>query len=264
VTPVDRETLTTVTSSDGVTIAYEGSGSGPALVIVNGALSTRAAGAPLAPLLDREFTLYRYDRRGRGDSSDGGGSAPENELQDLAAVVAATGETPFVFGQSSGAALALEAAASGVPMRGLVANEPPYVPGPGTSAQTASELAALAADGRRDEAVERFMQGSGIPEAMIEQTKASPAWPSLLGLAHTLAYDVRLLNQGVVPSDRLHMIPCPVLATAGSLSPPWAAAAVAAVAEAVPEGEWRVLDGQSHNIAPGVLTSVLRERFLTA
>jgi pimeloyl-ACP methyl ester carboxylesterase len=254
--------METVTSTDGVTIAYERSGSGPALVIVNGALSTRATGAPLAPLLDEEFTLYRYDRRGRGDSSDSGASTPDREIEDLAAVVAETGEAPFVFGQSSGAALCLEAAASGVPMRGLVVNEPPYVPGSGTAAETASELAALAADGRRDEAVERFMQGSGIPDAIIEQTKASPAWPSLLALAGTLTYDVRLLNEGVVPVQRLGAIACPVLGTTGSLSAPWAAAAVRAVAEAVPVGEWRVLEGQSHNVAPEVLASVLRERFL--
>jgi pimeloyl-ACP methyl ester carboxylesterase len=254
--------MNTATSADGVTIAYERSGSGPALVVVNGAMSTRATGAPLAPLLDGDFTLYRYDRRGRGNSSDAGASTPDDEIQDLAAIIAATGETPFVFGQSSGAALSLEAAASGVPMRGLVVNEPPYVPGPGTASETASELAALAADGRRDEAVERFMQGSGIPEAMIEQTKASPAWPGLLALAHTLAYDVRVLNEGVVPVGRLHAIACPVLGTTGSLSPPWAAASVRAVAEAVPDGEWRVLDDQAHNIAPDVLASVLRERFL--
>src|SRR5690242_13477868 len=128
--------MNTVTSADGVTIAYERSGNGPALVIVNGALSTRQTGAPLAPLLDPDFTLYRYDRRGRGDSSDAANSTPHDEVQDLAAVVAATGETPFVFGQSSGAALSLEAAAAGVPIRGLVVNEPPYVEGPGTATET--------------------------------------------------------------------------------------------------------------------------------
>jgi pimeloyl-ACP methyl ester carboxylesterase len=252
----------TVTSADGVTIAYERSGSGPPLVIVNGALSTKESGAPLAPLLGGDFTLYRYDRRGRGDSSDRDASTPQNELQDLAAMVAGIGEAPFVFGQSSGAALSLEAAASGVPIRGLVVNEPPYVPGPGTSSHTAGELAALAADGRRDEAIERFMKGSGIPDAAIEQTKASPVWPSLLALAHTLAYDVRLLNEGAVPVQRLRAIGCPVLGTTGSLSAPWAAASVRAVAEAVGDGAWRVLEGQAHNIAPEVLAPVLCERFL--
>ena len=254
--------LNTVTSDDGVTIAYERSGSGPALVIVNGALSTREAGAPLAPLLDGDFTLYRYDRRGRGDSSDSGASTPQNEIQDLAAIVAETGEAPFVFGQSSGAALSLEAAASGVSVRGLVVNEPPYVEGPGTTAQTASELAALAADGRRDEAVERFMQSTGMSDAMIEQVKGSPGWRPLLTLAHTLAYDVRVLNEGRVPRERLAAIACPVLGTTGSLSAPWAAESARAVAEAVPDGEWRVLEGQSHNVAPDVLAGVLRERFV--
>jgi pimeloyl-ACP methyl ester carboxylesterase len=253
--------MDTVTSADGVTLAYERSGSGPALVIVNGALSTKEAGAPLAPLLDGAFTLYRYDRRGRGDSADRDGSTPQDELQDLAAIAAATGEAPFVFGQSSGAVLSLEAAASGVSMRGLAIHEPPYVRGAATTARTASELAALAADGRRDEAVERFMQGNGLPDAMIEQMKGSPAWPALLTLAHTIAYDVRLLNEGVVPADRLSAIACPVLATAGTLSPPWAAASVRAIAEAVPEGEWRELDGQAHNVAPDVLASLLRAQF---
>lgn len=254
-----------VTSADGVQIAYERVGRGPSLVIVNGALSTRATGAPLEPLLEADFTLYRYDRRGRGDSSDGDASTPENELQDLAAIVTATGDAPFVFGQSSGAALSLEAAASGVPMRGLLVNEPPYVPGVGgvgVTAETASELAALAADGRRDEAVERFLQSTGMSDAMIEQVKASPGWRPLLALAHTLAYDVRLLNEGVVPADRLSDITCPVLGTTGSLSPPWAEASVRAVAAAVQNGEWRVLEGQSHNVAPDVLASVFRERFL--
>ena len=135
------------------------------------------------------------------------------------------------------------------------------MPGPATTSETAGELAALAADGRRDEAVERFLQGNGLPAAMIEQMKTSPAWPPLLALAHTVAYDIRLLDEGAVPAGRLGAIACPVLGTTGSLSPPWAEAAVRAVAEAVAHGEWRVLEGQSHNVAPEVLAAVLRERF---
>jgi pimeloyl-ACP methyl ester carboxylesterase len=251
-----------VTSTDGVQLACERSGTGPALVIVNGALSTKEAGAPLAPLLDGHFTLYRYDRRGRRDSDDGHASMPRNEIEDLQAIVGATGEAPFVYGHSSGAALSLEAAAAGVPIRGLVVHEPPYVRGPATTRQTASELEALAADGRRDEAVERFMQGTGMPGAMIEQIKASPGWGPLLDLAPTLAYDVRMLNEGVVPEERLHAIACPVLGTAGGLSAPWAVASVRAIAGAVKDGEWRELEGQTHTVAPEVLASVLRERFL--
>ncbi len=250
-----------VTSADGVTIAYERSGTGPAVVVVNGALSTKEAGAPLAPLLDGEFTLYRYDRRGRLDSSDAESTTPEHEIQDLAAIVEIAGEPCFVYGHSSGAALALEAAAAGVAIRGLVVHEPPYIPGPSTTRETADELAALAAGGRRDEAVERFMQSTGMPGAMIEQIKASPGWAALLALAPTLAYDLRVLNEGTVPADRFALITCPMLGTAGSLSPPWAADSVRAVTGAVADGEWRELEGQTHTVAPEVLAAVLRERF---
>jgi pimeloyl-ACP methyl ester carboxylesterase len=251
----------TVSSADGVTIAYARSGSGPALVIVNGALSTKESAAPLAPLLDSDFTLYRYDRRGRGDSADGDAYAPELEVQDLAAMLRATGEAPFVFGQSSGGALALEAAATGVEMRGLLVHEPPYVPGPGTAPETANELADLVARGNRDDAVEQFLRSTGVPDAGLAQMRASPAWQPLLALAHTLPYDVRLLNEGRVPTERLGQVPCPVLATSGSLSAPWALDAVRAVAAAVPDGEYRTLDGQAHSVAADVLASLLRERF---
>lgn len=256
--------MDTVTSADGVTIAYERSGSGPALIIVNGALSTKASAAPLAPSLDEDFTLYRYDRRGRGDSANGDAYAPEREVADLAAVVAATGEEPFVYGHSSGGALSLEAAASGVPTRGLIVHEPPYVPGPGTSPETAAALDDLVAAGNRDEAVERFLRNTGVPDAMLVQMRTSAAWSSLIALAHTLSYDVLICNEGQVPVDRLAQIAGPVLGTAGSLSAPWAAASVRAIAEAVPDGEWRELEDQTHTVAPGVLAALLRERFLAA
>jgi pimeloyl-ACP methyl ester carboxylesterase len=256
------QALETITSADGVTIAYERSGTGPPLVIVNGALSTRASGAPLAPLLEDEFTLYRYDRRGRGDSSDAVAYAPELEVQDLAAVLRATGEAPFVFGQSSGGALALEAAATGVGMRALAVHEPPYVPGSGTAPETADALAQLVAGGKRDDAVEQFLRSTGMPDAMLAQMRASPAWQPMMDLAHTLPYDVRLLNEGRVPVERLGQIPCPVLATAGTLSPPWALDAVRAVAAAAPDGEYRTLKDQAHSVAPDVLAAVLCERFL--
>jgi pimeloyl-ACP methyl ester carboxylesterase len=255
------EAVETVSSADGVAIAYERSGSGPALVIVNGALSAKESGAALAPLLEDSFTVYRYDRRGRGESSDSAAYAPELEVQDLAAVLRATGDAPYVFGQSSGGALALEAAATGVAMRGLVVHEPPYVPGSGTAPETADALADLVARGLRDDAVERFLRTTGVPDAGLAQMRASPAWQPLLGLAHTMPYDVRLLNEGRVPTERLGQIPCPVLATAGTLSPPWALDAVRAVAAAVPQGEYRTLEDQAHSVALDVLAAVLRERF---
>ena len=118
--------MQTLTTTDGTTIAYQATGAGPALVLVVGAFCDRSTTEGLAALLADSFTVYEYDRRGRGDSGDTAPYDVQREVEDLAAVVAATGETPYVYGHSSGAVIALEAAASGVPMRALVAYEPPY------------------------------------------------------------------------------------------------------------------------------------------
>jgi pimeloyl-ACP methyl ester carboxylesterase len=250
-----------VRSTDGCAIAVERSGNGPPLVIVNGAFGTRQTGAPLASLLQDDFTVYRYDRRGRGDSGDTEVYAVEREAEDLDAVIEAAGGQAFVFGHSSGAALSLETAAAGAGVRGLVVHEPPYVGGPGTSVETASVFAALVAAGRGEDVAERFLANTGMPTEMVAQTKASPGWPDMVALAHTLPYDVRMCNRGEVPAARLGQISCPVLATAGSLSPAWATGAVEAIADAIPAGEWRLLEGQAHNVVPVVLVELLRERF---
>jgi pimeloyl-ACP methyl ester carboxylesterase len=253
--------METVGSADGSLIAYEWSGRGSALVIVNGAFGDRRTGVPLANALHDDFTVYRYDRRGRGDSDDDDVYSVLREVEDLAAVADEAGGEPYVFGHSSGGALVLEAAAAGVSMRGLAVHEPPYVPGPGTSLQTADEFAALVAEGHQEEVAEQFLRNTGAPEAMVQQIKASDAWPGMVSLAHTLPYDIRLCNEGVVPQRRLAQISSPVLATAGELSPPWARAAAKAIAAAVPEGTWRLLEGQSHSVGPGELAALLRRTF---
>jgi pimeloyl-ACP methyl ester carboxylesterase len=253
--------METVGSADGALIAYESSGAGPALMIVNGAFGDRHTGLPLAQALGDDFTVYRYDRRGRGDSDDEDVYTVLREVEDLATIAEEAGGDPYVFGHSSGGALVLEAAAAGVAMRSLVVHEPPYVPGPGTSLETADEFARLAADGHKEEVAERFLLNTGAPEATVVQIKASDAWPGMVGLAHTLPYDIRLCNEGVVPAQRLAQISCPVLATAGELSAAWAPAAVEAIAAAVPEGTWRLLPGQSHAVGPGELATLLRGAF---
>ena len=254
--------METVTSSNGCRIAYERSGTGPPLVVVGGAFSSRASGLAVAAGLTADFTVYCYDRRGRGDSDDQAEYTPELEVEDLAAVIDAAGGDGFVFGQSSGGALTLETAAAGSPIRALVVNEPPYTGTPGSSLRQADELAGLIAAGQPDRAAELFLRASGVPEGVIEQTRASPGWSAMVAIAHTLPYDVRLCNDGVVPVDRLARISCPVLATAGGASPAWAPAVAETIAGAVVDGEWRVLEGLGHNVPPDVLAPLLRERFL--
>lgn len=147
--------METVRSSDGCRIAYERSGRGSPLVLVGGAFSTRETSAPAAAALDGDFAVYRYDRRGRGDSGDAAVYAPEREVDDLAAVIAAAGDDAFVFGQSSGAALSLETASTGAPVRAVLANEPPYPGTEGSSYEMADQLAELVASGYPEQAAER-------------------------------------------------------------------------------------------------------------
>jgi pimeloyl-ACP methyl ester carboxylesterase len=247
-------------SSDGTVIAFDHSGTGPPLILVVGAFSDRSSTKTLASGLGSHFTVYEYDRRGRGDSGDTTVYSVEREVDDLAAVVEATGGSAFVFGHSSGGALTLEAAARGVPVRSLAVYEPPYTEGP--TAEFADQLAELVASGRRTEAVERFLALQGTPTAVLDQMKAAPYWDHMQSFAPTLPYDIRLCNGGSVPTDRLAKIAVPVLALAGGASPRWAQDAARAIAEAVPAGSHRVLEGQGHGVADDVLIPVLTEFFV--
>ncbi|GAA1691354.1 alpha/beta hydrolase [Fodinicola feengrottensis] len=246
-----------VQSADGITIAYEKSGTGPAVVLVTGAFCDRGSSATLAAKL-RGYTVYRYDRRGRGDSGDAAAYATEREIDDLAAVVAATGAVPYVYGHSSGAILALEAAAGGVPIAKVAAYEPPYT---GESpAEVAEQLAQWSAAGERDRAAEGFMRLTGMPQQVIDGVKQSPGWAAMTAIAHTLAYDLRICGDGR-PSARLASVSVPTLAMAGGTSAPWAVPAAESVAAVVQGAVVRVVEGQNHNLADAAIAPVLTEFF---
>ena len=247
-------------SNDGTQIAFDRAGAGPALVLVVGAFSDRASTKTLASGLGPTFTVYEYDRRGRGDSVEAGPYSIQHEVDDLAAVIEAAGGSAFAFGHSSGGALVLEAAASGVPLRALAVYEPPYTEGP--SHEFAARLADMAAAGRKSDAVEAFLALMGTPAGVLKQMKAGPYWEHMESFAHTLAYEVGLCNDGSVPVDRLSKISIPTLALAGGASPEWAREGAHAIAAAVPNGQARVLEGQGHGVADDVLIPVLKEFFM--
>jgi pimeloyl-ACP methyl ester carboxylesterase len=255
--------METVTSADGTSIAYERSGSGPALVVATGAFCDRMSSVPLAEHLGDRYTVYRFDRRGRGDSGDTPPWSVQREVEDLAAVAAASGEKPLVYGHSSGASLALESAASGVPMLKLAVYEPPYAPGEGTASETADRMASLCASGQPDEAAVLFLRNTGMAGEQIEQMRTMPFWARMVSLAPQLAYDVRLGNGGAVPVDRLGTIACPTLALAGELSAPWATDGAAAIAAAVPDGRFEIVAGQHHGVDQAVTAGFLRAFFAT-
>jgi pimeloyl-ACP methyl ester carboxylesterase len=258
--------MPTVTSTDGTTIAYERSGSGPALVLVDGAMCHRAGGPmrPLAARLRDSFTVYAYDRRGRGESSDTPPYEVAREVDDLRAVIGAAGGAAYVYGISSGAALALATAAAGPGITRLALYEPPFLAGidDSTRAKEYTErLRALLDAGRRDDAVAAFMNHVGIPEQMIAGMRAQPGWAAMAAIAPTLAYDDEILAGGAVPRDLAPRITVPVLFLSGGASPPNLQQAAKAAADAFPTAAHRTLDGQTHDVSPDALAPVLVEFF---
>ncbi|MBT1001268.1 alpha/beta fold hydrolase [Paenarthrobacter sp. DKR-5] len=248
----------TTRSADGTTIAYQSSGSGPAVILVGGALNSRHSAGPLATELAPHFTVYAYDRRGRGQSTDSQPYAVAREVEDLQAVIDAAGDNVCVYGHSSGAILALEAAAADQRVSRLAVYEPPYLTQSEDNEAQAGLPARLdkaLAAGDRGAAVEMFIRftGADFDEAMTK----TPWWPALLELAHTLPYDVAITGDGSVPAERLAAVTAPTLALYGGASPAWAAASAEAVVAAVPGARAQKIDGQDHAVAADVLAPVL-------
>ncbi|GAA4855003.1 alpha/beta hydrolase [Kitasatospora terrestris] len=260
--------MTAVVSADGTTVARTVTGSGPAVVLVDGALCHRAFGPAqgLAAQLAAHHTVHTYDRRGRGESGDTAPYAVEREIEDLAAVIAAAGGTAAVYGISSGAALALRAAERGLGITRLAVYEPPFATEDGQRERFTGYAAGLAADlaeGRPGDAVARFMAFVGAPEPVVEQMRSSPAWPAFEAVAPTLAYDAAVLDAPAgagVPMAALAGLAVPVLVLAGGASPELLQAPARAVA-AVPGAEYLALPEQTHDVAPEALAPELLKFF---
>ena len=258
-TTPDRMSTRTVTSADGTAIVFERVGAGPPLVLVVGAFCDRSSAEALATGLADTFTVYRYDRRGRGDSGNTAPYSVQREVEDLAAVIEAAGEPAFLFGHSSGGSLGLEAAGAGVPIRALSVHEPPYTDGP--TDEFAEQLEKLVADGHDSDAAAAFLELVGTPPAVIEQMQAGPHWAHMTAFAPSLSHEIRLCNNGVLPAGRLTNVRAPALALAGETSPPWAHEGAQAIAQTMPNGAARILEGQGHAVADEVLTPLLKSFF---
>ncbi|MEV5549924.1 alpha/beta hydrolase [Streptomyces sp. NPDC052309] len=251
-------------SRDGTRIAWKRSGQGPAVVLVSGAMSTGATLAPLAVPLAERFGVTVYDRRGRGESGDTPPYAVEREIEDLAALIDAVGGEASLYGISSGGALVLRAAASGLPVRRCAVYEVPYAMDDaeaGARAEYTARLTEALAQGRRGDAVELFLRLTGLGEEVIRGARQSPMWAGMETIAPSLAYDDAVMGDGRLPRSLLASIAVPVLSLAGGASAGWMREAARAVAETVPQGTYRTLEGQSHMVEPGVLAPVLMEYF---
>ena len=255
-------------SRDGTPIAFERLGDGEALILVGGALQGRATYHPLAEELSRHLTVVNYDRRGRGDSGETAPYAVEREIEDLRALIAAAGGTASVYGHSSGAGLVLHAAARGLPLDKIVLHEPPFGSGSEeerrAEQEEAEQISALLAQNRRVDAVTLYFASMGLPTEVVQHLAQDPA---MLANAPTIRYDpYEVMSEhsrgGMTPAEQASRVTLPALVLAGGASPEWMIDASRQIADALPNGRLRVLEGHDHVVPPDVLAPVLAE-FIT-
>jgi pimeloyl-ACP methyl ester carboxylesterase len=258
-----------VVSKDGTVIVYDQIGRGPAVILIVGALCSRTLGPglKLAPLLAHHFTVFTYDRRGRGDSGDNSTYAVEREVEDLEALIEEAGGSACVFGHSSGAALALRAAESGLSIRKLALYEAPFIVDhsrPSTEKDWAL-IDARVAEGRRGDALKVFLKSVGLPAFAVAVMRWLPVWAKLTAVAHTLPYDgaiVRQFQRGEpLPAGAWASVAVPALAIAGGKSPAWMQNGTRALATVLSNAEFRKLEGQTHDVSAKALAPVLSEFF---
>ena len=263
--------MPTVTSKDGTKIAYETKGKGPALILVDGALCYRGFGPMqhLSELLEPDFTVYIFDRRGRGESGDTKPYSVEREVEDLAALIEAAGGTAYVYGISSGACLVLEAAARlGKQMSKIALYEPPYNADSPAVAQWKDyrrQLHEALSQGQRGEAVILFMNLVGTPAEAVEGMRHAPVWPMFEAVAPTLEYDAADIGEARKPPvERVAKISVPTLLMDGGANlqmMPFMHASASALAKAIPHAQQRTLEGQTHDVKAEVIAPVLVEFF---
>jgi pimeloyl-ACP methyl ester carboxylesterase len=258
--------MNTTRSTDGTAIAYETCGEGPPLILVDGALCYRKMGPSraLSEVLSEHFTVISYDRRGRGESADTAPYSVEREVEDLGALIAAAGGSAYVCGFSSGAVLALEAAARGLPITALALYEPPFIVDdsrPPAAADYVERLKTLLASNRRGDAVRLFMRHVGMPAPLVSLMRLMPAWGKLKRVAHTLPYDGEIMGDTQLgrplPAARWPGTKVKTLVIVGGKSPAFFHTGTTMLADLLPNAEHRVLDGQTHMVKAKVLGPAL-------
>jgi len=257
-----------VTSKDGTAIAFDRSGKGPAVILVGGALQPRMGNAQLAELLSKDLTVFNFDRRGRGESGDTQPYTAEREFEDIKALIDEAGGSASLYGSSSGAVLALKAAAWGLKVSKLALWEPNFLVDnsrPALPEDYVAQLNKLVAAGRRGDAIELFMTaGVGMPAEFVTPMRTMPMWPAMEAVAHTLAYDGSVvadtLNGKPVRAEQWTTVTMPTIVMDGGTIP-WLSTGGEAFARVLPNAQRRTLEGQTHDVAPEAIAPVLSEFF---
>lgn len=260
--------MNTIISKDGTKIAYEKQGNGLAVILVSSAAADHKDAEQLAEELSKHFTVYNYDRRGRGQSTDASEYAVEREVEDIEALIVEAGGNSLLFGNSSGAVLALEAASKlGNKIANLFLYEPPFIidnSRPRVPAEYVQHLNELIGEGRRSDAVEYFMSKAlGIPSEYLGHMQADSSWKVMENLAHTLAYDGMIMGETQsgkpLPTNRWD-VNVPTTIMIGENSEPYFHEAAKSLAELLPLAIYETLSGQDHSavmMAPNVLANAV-------
>ncbi len=267
--PTLAASVNRVLSKDGTPIAFDRQGKGSPVILVDGALCYRAIGpsGPLAKLLARHFTVFTYDRRGRGESGDTGPYAMEREVEDIGALVSEAGGTAFVWGISSGAVLALEAANRLPGIKKLALYEAPFIVDDSRPTTTNDwvRISEAVAAGRRSDAVKLFLKAVGAPGFFIALMRLMPAWSKLKAVAHTLPYDGAIVQDNQrgkpLPASRWASVTVPTLVMDGGKSPAWMRHANRSLANVLPNAQYRTLEGQTHMVKAAAHAPMLVEFF---
>ena len=256
-----------VISSDGTRIAYDRLGSGPAVLLIGAGPTDRRSEAGLASLLAEHFSVYNYDRRGRGDSGDTQPYAPDREFEDIAAMIDRAGGSVMCYGTSGGGIIALQAASRGLAFTRLAVWEPPYfIPGarPALPAGYRDRQWALREQGRGDDMLELFFtEAIGMPADTVAGMKAAPFWDALAATATCLAYDADMVADFSMPQEQLKSVTVPTLVIDGTTMP-WISAACQVLADVLPVVTRATLDGQAHNVDPAVIAPLIKDFFQAA
>jgi pimeloyl-ACP methyl ester carboxylesterase len=256
--------METVTSGDGTQIAFERSGEGPALVLVGGSLADHRFYAPLADELAKAFTVYGFDRRGRGQSGDTEPYAVAREVEDVGALVAYAEEPVLLYGHSAGSALALRAAASGLDVTKLALADPPFTPrgendgaAKAEHAEQAARIQELNDKGDYEGSAKFFLKDYGLSDEDLEAMFLSPAGEGMLDCARALPYDYAVIGDGLVPTELAAKVDVPTLILAAEGMPETAQA----LAEAMPNARFRAMEASAHELPPEILAPKVKEFF---
>jgi pimeloyl-ACP methyl ester carboxylesterase len=255
------------TSADGTSIAYDVRGSGPALILIDGAFCGRNMGPmpKLAPLLAPHFTVYNYDRRGRGDSGDTAPFSTDREYEDLAGLIAIAGGSAHLYGTSSGAGLALFATARGLPVNRLALFEAPFTDVPGGKPMPKgyqATLDSLVAEDRRAEVIKYFLTKMiGMPALMMPMMRLNPGWKAMLHNAPSLPHDTAIMEGYGFPTEAARSIRVPTIVMSGDKTFKQLKEPVRLLRETIPGARFASLPGQSHDAAATSVAPVLIEFF---